>query len=136
MKEVNYWLIFTALSPLSAAEAERGDLGIDPDDEALVRKMFADIVAPVVLKWPEPWLSKLRLSLSYFIQRPEILKDKVLGQCQGINLPDPSDVSGFFRLLWDTLFLGQRFDEVSLNDVVENNDVMEINKIWDIDRFL
>jgi len=82
MKEVNYWLIVAAFSPL---EARNGDLGIDPDDEGLMRRLFADIVAPVVRNWPEVWLDKLRLSLAYYMSRPEILQHNVLDTLQDLG---------------------------------------------------
>jgi hypothetical protein len=40
-------------------------------------------------------------------------------------MAEPSDVRGFFSVLWDVLFPGENLKAVSLDDVVENNDIME-----------
>ena len=129
MTEVNYWIIFDALSALEAEEAMQGDLGIDTDDTASVANAFASIVVPEVRRWSAPWREKLKLSLAYYLRQPDILVDAVLASLQDLRLAEPSDPACFFRLLWDSLFPGERPDGVRLDDIVENNDVMEINEI-------
>jgi hypothetical protein len=126
MKEqVNYWTIYSAIAVLEQAESMHGELGIDPDDTNSVRNALAAIVAPHVQKWSPFWRNKLRLSLAYYIRRPDILNYKVLANLQDFSMAEPSDVRGFFSVLWDVLFPGENLKAVSLDDVVENNDIME-----------
>jgi len=125
MREVNYYTIIAAIDALMIEELTHDELGIDPDDERDVRRAFATIVAPKVSRWSPYWRDTLRLALAYYIERPDVLNYKVLAKLQDFSMPEPADVAGFFRIMWEVLFPDEDLEAVSLDDVVENNDPME-----------
>ena len=127
MHYVNYYLIDCALAPLTIENAELdGELNINPDDEPRLRQLFLTLVRPSIDGWSKSYRDKLRLSLAYYLHRPEVL-DRVLASQQDLDMPEPSDIVQFFTILWESLFPGQDQHTVDLTDLEENNDVMEIN---------
>ncbi len=82
---------------------------------------------PFVATWPNWRRAKLKDSLAYYLDQPEILDQKVLAAQQDLTLLDFDDVGRFFRWLWETLYPGDNYRDVDLLGVVENNDVMETN---------
>lgn len=83
-------------------------------------------VRPYINGWSKRYCDKLRLSLAYFMRRPEIL-DRVLAGQQDLDMPEPSNIVRFFTILWESLFPGQDQHTLDLTDIQEKNDVMEIN---------
>lgn len=104
-----------------------GELNIDPNNEARLRELFRAHVRPFVDGWSERYREKLRLSLAYFMRRPEIL-DRVLASQQDLDMPEPSNIFQFFTILWEILFPEQDPTTLDSTDIEEKNDVMEINQ--------
>jgi hypothetical protein len=127
MQQVNYHLIDSAMARLTVENVKsNGALNIDPDDEGRLRELFTALVRPSVSRWSARYQDKLRLSLAYYLRRPEIL-DRVLAGQQDLDMPEPSDIVQFFTILWESLFPEQDWRALDATNLEENNDVMEIN---------
>lgn len=127
MEYVNYFLIEATLAPLTIRSVtSNGELTIDPDDTVELRQIINAHVVPYVEQWSDKYREKLRLSLACFLQRPDVL-DRVLASQQDLEMPEPSDLVGFFCVLWECLFPGQDAGTVDLSHIEEDNDMMEIN---------
>jgi len=128
METVNYWLIFSAIGQLMAAEARNGGpLGLLPDVESNIKQAFSLHVKPRIDGWPDRRRERLRLSLAYFIGKPSVLEYDVLANIQDLTMPEPSDFSQFFRWLYESLFPDQPMNELDLSGVQEDNDAMQMN---------
>jgi hypothetical protein len=128
--EANYWLLHSALSPLEEMEAKQDESIDDPDDPEKVRRVMVEKIKPVIENWSSASREKLRISLAYFIRKPQFLVDRVLGSLQDLSMPEPAHPEEFFQIMWDAIFPGERWQDISTVGVVENNDMMEINDIW------
>ena len=128
MNTVNHCLIESALGYLMIAEAENGSpLNLAPDIEANIKGTFTDHVKPEVERWSKERSARLKLSLAYFINKPEVLEDEILANIQDLTMPEPADIQQFFRWLYEVLFPNEPITEVDVTNVEEDNDVMQMN---------
>lgn len=128
MRTVNCYLIESALLYLMTAEAEYGKpLPLDPNDEGSMKRAFTLYVRPEVQRWSSDRRERLKLSLAYFLQKPDVLEDDVLANVQDLTMPEPSDIQQWFLWLYESLFPNENARSVDVSDVVEDNDVMEMN---------
>ncbi len=77
MREVNHCLIYSLLSTLECLEVCE-DPSFDPDNRERVQALFREFVLPSFRTWSGKWREKLKLSLAYFISRPDVLENDVL----------------------------------------------------------
>ncbi|GIW98760.1 MAG: hypothetical protein KatS3mg111_2093 [Pirellulaceae bacterium] len=128
MRTVNHCLIESALGYLAIAEAENGKpLPLDPDDEASMKAAFTKYVKPEVERWSSHRRERLKLSLVYFLDKPNVLEDDVLANIQDLTMREPSDIRQWFLWLYESLFPNENAKSVDVSDVVEDNDVMQMN---------
>jgi hypothetical protein len=128
MRSVNHCLIESALGYLMIAEAENGTpLPLDPDDEASMKRAFKEYVQPQVQRWSPDRQERLKLSLVYFLDKPNVLQDDVLANIQDLTMREPSDTQKWFLWLYESLFPNENVNRVDVSDVVEDNDVMQMN---------
>lgn len=110
------------------AEAENGSpLNLAPDVESNIKRAFADHIKPEVARWSDERSSRLKLSLAYFTNRPEVLEDEVLANIQDLTMPEPADIQQFFLWLYEVLFPNEPISEIDVSNVEEDNDVMQMN---------
>ncbi len=88
MPTVNYWLIYAALGPLEESGASGGRPHVDPDNAVALRAEFGVWVVPPFSRWAPFWKEQLRLSLAYYLRRPEVLSGEVLGSLQDLRNED------------------------------------------------
>ena len=128
MRTVNCYLILSALGYLEIAEAEYGKpLPLDPEDEGSMKRAFTQYVCPEVQRWSSDRRERLKLSLVYFLDKPEVLENDVLANVQDLTMPEPSDIRRWFLWLYESLFPNEHVRTVDVSDVVEDNDVMQMN---------
>ena len=130
MTTVNYWAIYEALGYLETAEAENGGpLQLDPNDELSAKENFNAYIKPYLNKWPQHNLERFKLSMAYYIDRPDILEYKVLANLQDLTMKEPSDIRNFFLWLWECIFPELKIEEMHIKGVKENNDFTQNNHI-------
>lgn len=128
MHTVNHCLIESALGYLMIAEAENGaPLNLAPDVEPNIKEAFEKYVKPEVEQWSEKRFERLKLSLAYFVNKPDVLSDDVLANVQDLTMPEPSDIQQFFRWFYEVLFPDQPIKNIDVSNVKEDNDVMQMN---------
>lgn len=126
---VNYFLIESVLNVIAISQMT-GELTciLDPDNADQMRAVFLSIPAVDISEWSEYYRSKLRLSLAYYLHRPECLH-RVLGGAQELDMPEPKDIVRFFSLLFEVLFPGDNWRSVNTARVVEDNDFNEMIRV-------
>ena len=128
MKKVNYHLIESALGYLSISEVNNGrPLNLNPECEVSIKSEFSSHILTGTERWPNEKQEQLKLSLAYFLQKPEILDNNVLANVQDLTMPEPVDIRQFFSWLYEALFPDSPIECVDISNVIEDNDIMQVN---------
>lgn len=129
VRGANYFLIESAVGALGIAQ-QMGEIStiIDPDDSRQMRKHFKHVVVPYVDEWSDSYRNALKLSLAYYLHKPQYL-EKALNDLQDLDMPAPVDTTLFFSLMYDALYPGEDWRSVDTSDLVENNDSNEMIRV-------
>jgi hypothetical protein len=125
---VNYFLIYSALGYLTIAEAQNASpLRIDPNSKASVVAAFSKFVLPEISRWSSARRERLKLSLAYFLRKPQILEDEVLGNMQDLTMAPPYNIVLWFSWMFEALFPYVEIESVDIRNLKEDNDILQMN---------
>jgi hypothetical protein len=129
MKTVNYWYIWDAFSELEHTEARHGrPLNIDANDEMSMRNAFDLYVRPWVSRLKPESISLLRLSLAYFLKKPDFTGGEVLAHVPDLTLNRPENERIIFEWMWRSLFPDVDYRTIDTSECIEDNDMMKVNE--------